>query len=133
MRFNSPRIRSLVLALGLLTWILGLTAQQVHQLLVVHVTCPEHGEVVELSSDDEPAAHAEQSGPSWQLPDGDLDHDQVCGVPTLSLGGLASASVRSPLPQVVEFDHGLRPRQHLARGPPLAFAPKTSPPALILA
>lgn len=126
----ATRARPLLVLLSALLWLVGVSAQQVHHLAVRHVTCPEHGEILELSAHEDAASATDDAGPSWEAPAGALDHDQACGVPSLAPASAAPAALAWAPPADAPLVTTPRPRQNAPRGPPLAFAPKTSPPAL---
>ena len=115
-----------VLLVTLVAWVGGLTAQVAHEASVAHVVCAEHGEVTELHDEAHEAAPAFTDG-------GEADHDHDCdlaGLPGFGPGAIALGAVVAP-PIAVE-----RPAPEPwtagapARGPPLSYAPKTSPPHL---
>lgn len=115
-----------VLLVTLVAWVGGLTAQVLHEAAVAHVVCAEHGEITELHDGEREAAPAVTDA-------GDEDHDHDCdlaGLPGFGPGEIAIGAVVAP-PLAVE-----RPAPEPwtadapARGPPLTWAPKTSPPHL---
>lgn len=126
------RSRALLLALSAVLWMLGATAQQLHQLTVRHITCPEHGEVLELSAaqGDDSVGSAPQDLPSVSDATGDLDHDLGCGVPALVHAASFTHQPSWTAPDDAPLLSHPAAHAHPARGPPLAYAPKTSPPRL---
>lgn len=117
------RLTRAVLALAAVLWGWSFSAQQLHQATVVHVVCPEHGVVTELTGGGDPHP-VETIG---ALPEG--EHHDGCALPAVAPGApalpppppvlVAEAPVALPIPQPVLSD---------TRRPPLAYAPKTSPP-----
>lgn len=96
-----------------LAWMGGLSAKLAHEITARHAVCEDHGQLVE--------------------DDGDADeHRHGC-----ELAGLPSTGAAPELPGPPE-DRLAAPahpvvacwlaRAHAPRGPPLAYAPKTSPP-----
>ena len=121
-----PRqLRVAALLLAALAWMVCDALSEYHQLVVQHVVCPEHGELLELAQDG--AQHG--SGQHQVLPASGLsDHGHGC-----SLQGLPSPEGASAAPNVVQHPARITQAPLLAqalapRGPPLAYAPKTSPP-----
>lgn len=106
----------------LLSWLGALGATQVHRYAVTHVVCEEHGEVVEIE--------AEAAEEAVAKPAPGERHDHGCDL--LGVGGPATVP-ETPRPFVAA--ETLPPPRPVAalpaapRGPPLAYAPKTSPPA----
>jgi len=123
-RFRT-RFAHLFLFLGLATWVVGLGARQLHAFESVHTICPEHGELIDM----EPGsaqAHAATAQISAEPAAEDHGHD--CALQAV----VTFATVITPVPVVTR---GKRiplsspdTRSDPARGPPLAYAPKTSPP-----
>lgn len=115
--------------LTLLAWVSTGSAALVHEYIVAHVICADHGEVVELA----PGHHdltASADHPSLRdAPLGSDHHDHGCALPAM------------PAPPDV-LPHFTMPAIHLIaswptqavvslrapRPPPLRYAPKTSPP-----
>jgi hypothetical protein len=76
-----PGSRRLLAALLGATWLLGLFASPLHQILVKHVLCAEHGQLVHASAH----AQLDHSGAEQALwvssePHGDHDHCTHCSV-----------------------------------------------------
>ncbi len=98
---------------------LALLGSQVHETLVQHVICAEHGEVVELAHD----------GPAEVAPDTDEEHEHGCG---FELVPLEQADLTHAVAAMVDFaplrSSPVLARSLAPRGPPLAYAPKTGPP-----
>ncbi len=116
-RFHTPSAR-LALLVGVCAWIVSLLGSQVHETLVQHVICAEHGEVVEVAhdttSDTAPDSDEHEHGCSFELvplEQADLAHGAAA---TAESANLAESSVLA--------------RSLAPRGPPLDFAPKTGPP-----
>lgn len=110
------------LALAGLLWIWAFCAQQIHGATVVHVVCPEHGEVTELAPGGAPVDHATISA----LPDG--EHHDGCALPAIAPALLPTALAPLHPQEAPELLPSLRPILPDVRGPPLTYAPKTSPP-----
>lgn len=116
------------LALGLLLWVTGSWANQLHEYLVLHAVCADHGEVVELAAHGAEAAHAHDRQASIGEAHPDDEHDHGCASLLATWHGLPGAPPLTP-PLVVKPHRAVRVWAHAApRGPPLAWAPKTSPP-----
>lgn len=98
---------------------------RLHAVAVPHVTCPEHGEVVELHAGDDSVA--QDAVPTLRDAPASHAHDDGCALPpalaALAIGARASfeATVPAPATLTVIATRGARP-------PPLRYAPKTSPP-----
>jgi len=120
-----------MLVVGLLAWTWGLVFQGVHAVTTVHVRCEQHHEIVEFRVTGGVAADAE----GHHHPEIKADHHrphpehycvlqgiQLLGTPTIAVLAPSRFLQYVPLRQV-------RPRTSDApRGPPLEYAPKTSPP-----
>jgi hypothetical protein len=119
--------------LGLLAavaWVLSALAGQIHGLRTVHAVCLQHGELIDVPARQADAhADGDRSGPTAWL--GAPDDDHGCRIEVLV--------PLEPLPVVfVRAAHRLSfplvdplAAHEAPRGPPLAYAPKTSPPALV--
>ncbi len=122
--------RRCALLLGLMVWLLGSLAQQIHLAAVVHVVCADHGEVVEI---DRGHAHAavddRAAGPRLEAPVDGPAHEHGCDLDDALRFALAApdASHALPAPRAL-VQRRLSLPVGAPRGPPLAFAPKTSPP-----
>jgi hypothetical protein len=133
MRRLRTDLARLWLLLGLTSWLAAVGVQRVHELTVEHVRCVEHGEMHELEPIDQVAhasAHTHEAGPDLRAEDPRVDHDHGCaldGALLWALASIASATAPEPPPAL--------PQRYVVtagapRGPPLAYAPKTSPPAI---
>jgi hypothetical protein len=120
-------MRRLLAACACVVWILGSAGDLLHGVMVTHVLCQEHG-VVEHAPD---AVHADpdhDAAPSVRSAQ-QSSHGEECPLecipgssalvptPALGLAYVLTPAQRSPFVY-----------QGAPRGPPLAFAPKTSPP-----
>jgi hypothetical protein len=124
-------------------------AQTVHESLVTHAICPEHGELldvaplhVDVSAADEAAlANIDAANPSAADRDATHPHAKPSGAPaghdecwfaTLLRPGsthwVSAPAHLVPLTRVA-FNDAIRPCVRAAAIPPLSFAPKHSPPA----
>ena len=128
LRFTHPALRVVAFVAAVL-WAWSVGAGQVHRLLVDHVVCDAHDETVEVHRGAGPSAEAsDDHGPTWAAPTPHPEH------------GCATATVvpHEPPPFVVLLAVSRlswKTADPLAlseapRGPPLAYAPKTSPPDL---
>lgn len=121
----------LLVAFAAILWAWSSTSALVHPFLVRHATC-EHGDVVEVHADGE-ADHASAApSPDDQIGAAtmDDDHDHGCSVPS---GASSHRKAHPQLPSpwaIAQLHPATWWAGAPARGPPLAFAPKTSPPAL---
>jgi hypothetical protein len=102
-------------------------AAMVHPLQTQHVVCPEHGEVVEVG-EPEPASAA-TAEEHLQAP-APLEHRHDCDLGGLMLLTSEPGLCRPPESPQVELSGPVLARSQAPRGPPLDYAPKTSPPAL---
>lgn len=124
---------------ALLAWVISGTAALEHQYAVAHVWCAEHGELMELDRDRTSASASE--GVTASASDGVTvselrvsaeHHDHGCCLP-----GTATPTDELPVllnPPVVSLPAwpAMAVTTTLApRGPPLVYAPKTSPPATV--
>lgn len=124
--------RAALLFMALLAWTMGLGARLVHRVEVTHVVCAAHGALMELGEESAEGS-TEVASPSDAGGDPDDDdhgeHDHDCSLDGVSAVALASAPPALGFPWAFARAHDDRAaRLPLARGPPLAFAPKTSPP-----
>jgi len=112
------------LLLGLLAWLGGSVAQMAHHVLVAHVVCAEHGEVVEA---DAHSTRAHVAAPELRSADADTPEHGcdfelatfTATVPTFTGVAVAADRVADSRPLT---------RARAPRVRPLAYAPKTSPP-----
>lgn len=129
-----PRLRAifarLALVMALVAWAGGQLASTVHDLQTLHLRCLEHGHVIERDAHlpDTVGQDARDPGPQLkQAPDcGDhVDHCPLQLLPSLHHASDPVLAVRpAPLYTPAAPVQAATP----ARGPPLAYAPKTSPP-----
>lgn len=122
-------LRRFALLLGAVAWVSGWSASLVHQSLTLHVTCETHGDVVDVghgasfvSADD----HHDVIGAL----DADDAHDHDCAFQALGLARIPH--VAGVVAHVASFTRQDDPAPTIRapRGPPLAYAPKTSPPSV---
>jgi hypothetical protein len=119
-------VRVLV-AFATILWAWSSTSALVHPFLVRHATC-EHGDVVEVHGDHDGASAAPDDGDQIGAADLDDDHEHGCSVPTTA-SDHRKARLLVPSPwSLVQPNPVTWWADAPARGPPLAFAPKTSPP-----
>jgi len=118
----------LVLLLGMCAWLGGLMSASMHEALVQHTVCAEHGEVVEL--DGEVVSVAGQDGPQLRALDGAETHEHGCSFDLLLVDDVViSPSVEATPPEAPPLTTTAMTSPGAPRGPPLAYAPKTSPPS----
>ena len=125
-----PIATRVFLTLGLVAWISGSFASGLHYLLVQHVVCVDHGDVIELDSHGHEATVLVSSGieiSSTQQhghPDHGCDEDLAdrIGVPTVAWVAPHFRTAQ----HLLDVQRGVT----APRGPPLAYAPKTGPPTL---
>lgn len=141
---SSPRARQrrrawfrhLSVWVGLLC-LLGQVSSSLHMLLVRHVRCAEHGELVhaeEHQNGAHAAVHAAgvPGGPSLRASEGDGDHGHDHCLVWSDRRKLALLPAAIPAPRVPiegEAPFSLRPVASVHRLRLYAYAPKTSPPA----
>lgn len=119
-------LRHLLVGLACVVWVAGASGTQLHDVLYTHVWCAEHG-VVEHGSEIA-VADVHGSGPMVRSADSS-SHGEACGfdgVPPAAWRLPATAPVLAyvlPLYRLSPIALAQAPR-----GPPLRFAPKTSPP-----
>lgn len=122
------RAARIALMVGLCGWVAGLFSSLIHEVLVEHVVCPEHGEIIELGDG---TAHAETTtdGPELFASDAPADHEHGCLEEILMLEGMQVVTLHLGVPTDLVWPAPpvLAIRQ-APRGPPLSYAPKTSPP-----
>jgi len=128
LRTNTARLWLLI---GLLAWLCTTSAQQVHEAVVQHIRCADHGQLVEVDSHTSHAdASASLDGNDSNDSNDSDEHDQHCDL-DLSLA-VALPTLTPPLvPHLGRWAPEQQPPQLGApRGPPLTWAPKTSPPTI---
>jgi hypothetical protein len=114
--------------LASLVWLWTVIVGQIHDLRVLHVVCPEHHEVIELH----PSAVADDGHHRAELTAGASAHAHDHGCVIGSFPSLGTPTG----PAVVRLALRVRPIGEPvpvsppARGPPLDYAPKTSPPSV---
>lgn len=121
----------LALLLALVAWAGGQVASSVHRLQVLHVQCVEHGHTIERSLT-EGGGDGEQARAADELkaPPDCGEHSGHCALHALPQVAEAPAVARLEPPPRVDLPVRTFGLATLARGPPLSYAPKTSPPAL---
>lgn len=122
-------LRAALLLVVSALWLGSTIALQVHERLVQHIMCAEHGHTIELGYHHD-TDHPADGQRRWRgAPQGD-GHHHACeheGVATPTVP--FAAHLQTPLPPVL-WPSTAPPTLRVApRGPPLAYAPKTSPPA----
>lgn len=128
---RSPTLVRLVMCVGLCAWLFGSFASGLHALLVRHVVCEEHGQLVELDHHQAQAAtEPSDDAVTVTAAAGHDSHDHGCTDELTDRSGLAQAhgvaAVGRRIKRSVEPLRGAE----APRGPPLAYAPKTSPPVV---
>jgi len=99
-----------------------------HEALVQHAVCAEHGEVVEL--DGEVISAAPANGPQLRALDLVDEHEHGCGFDLVLVDEVViSPAVDATAAAAVLPEPGPMATPGTPRGPPLAYAPKTSPPS----
>lgn len=124
--------RSLVhglLALSAAVWLFSGVASGLHHLLVRHVVCADHGELVELDDEHAAAAAVPSEGPELRAVD-HHDHDHGCDELLVDRLALPTAHAKPAHFLVLSWRSAPMTGAEAPRGPPLAYAPKTSPPSL---
>lgn len=125
MRRLPANVLRLVALLATLSWLGGSIAQLAHAALVQHVVCDEHGEVVELA---EGAQHHDVDRVEIAVPDAE-DHGHGCDFEHATFTAASLELPAAPVPALVPVPTtNDLVRAAPPRGPPLAYAPKTSPP-----
>jgi len=127
---NSSRTlgAQICLAVGLLAWVGASFNSVVHKIVVEHVVCAEHGEVVELDRGDAAATETAQSGPALHADSPSPEHDHDC---LFEFIVFEAAEVSESTFTIAALDHPHASHLEPAcptRGDPLHYAPKTSPP-----
>lgn len=117
--FRSPA-GHLALLLTLILWVGGMTATQVHGVSVLHVTCDEHGEIVEVTAAHGDRAHA--AGDPLE------DHAHGCLFEDVVLAAIPTLALAVPERERIQPREVHEPGVGGPRAPPLSYAPKTSPP-----
>ncbi len=117
-------LRTAAALFAALAWAMGSVAAVLHEASTVHVVCDDHGHVLELE-----AGHVDAPVHDTLSQGEHDDHDHGCAFAPASTGVEATAQSDTTIPSVPPL--ALRPsvRPDAPRGPPLAFAPKTSPPS----
>ena len=118
-----PHLARLTLILGVVAWVLGWSASLVHRSVTVHVVCEVHGDTVDVGHAQVGVAPAQDVAKA--LAD---EHDHDCAIHALGVARvplLHGPVVR--VERIARVDDPF-PALHAPRGPPLSYAPKTSPP-----
>lgn len=129
-RLRAIFVRLMVVA-AMLAWVGGQLASTIHQLETVHLRCAEHGHTIEIERSEVAAAghvHAEQDELVAAADCG--EHEPHCLHQLLPQTPLAAVTPTTGLPALAHPALPFAAHHHDARGPPLAYAPKTSPPAI---
>jgi len=125
-RLRAQRLFRLYVGLLCVLWIGGTLNIQLHDALYTHVVCADHG-VVEHGTEVHAEA-ADHDGTSITEEDAS-EHGEACpmqGVP--SFAPTVPAAIASSAPMVSPTTPSPLVDPAAPRGPPLAYAPKTSPP-----
>lgn len=123
-------VRLVVLA-AMLAWTGGQLASTLHKLETVHIRCAEHGHVIEIErSTVASAGHVHAPQDELRAASDCGEHEAHCLHQLLPQTPAVSAAAPMGLPALAHPASLPSVHQHDARGPPLAYAPKTSPPAI---
>lgn len=116
------------MVLAVVAWFAGQLGASLHDLQTLHLQCMEHGHTIERAVD-APHDPVARNGHD-ELREAPLCGDHVDHCPMQLLPSVASsASVHAAsLPAPVFVPAVPAATSEPARGPPLAFAPKTGPP-----
>jgi len=120
-------LRRILIGWACVLWILGSGGTQLHDVMYTHIMCPEHG-VLEHAPDTADVASAHDSGPSILSAD-KSSHGEECPFECIPSSAALVPAPAPGLAYVLKFAEP-SPFVHVGapRGPPLAYAPKTSPP-----
>jgi hypothetical protein len=129
MSWRSPLARFAVL-LGAVAWVSGWSASLVHHSLTVHVTCEVHGDLVDVGHAGPSVGVAERDHDVARALDVADDHDHDCALQALGVARIPAVAWPSALSTRLERPDDPVPAERAPRGPPLAYAPKTSPPGV---
>lgn len=120
------------LLIGMCAWIAGSVASSIHHVVVQHAVCAQHGEVVELAHGE--AVEFDDDVVASELPElraapATPVHDHGCSFDVGSLDGTeVTPAEMTSLRLLVWPETAPLPACQPPRGPPLGYAPKTSPP-----
>jgi hypothetical protein len=123
----SKPLRFLAMVVALVAWVGGATAFEEDEHASLHVDCFEHGQVEELRG-----SQVEKAAPGAYSTDRDAGRHHAC-----EFAGCVMAAAPPPVAvvpscfRVARIAAAVAVRPGAPRGPPLAYAPKTSPPALV--
>lgn len=122
-----PLLHRLLVGWACVVWVAGASGSQLHELLYTHVMCAEHG-VLEHAPDGINASSDEDQGPSIRSADRS-SHGEACPFQCIPSSAAVLPAPAAALAYVIEFvEPALIVHTAAPRGPPLAYAPKTSPP-----
>lgn len=129
-RTRAILLRLLVLT-ALLAWTGGQLAASLHKLETVHVRCAEHGHVIEIELATVASAdHVHPQQDELRAATDCGEHEQHCLHQLLPQTPQVQSQALPGLPQGSQPLLVVAATHHDARGPPLSYAPKTSPPAI---
>jgi hypothetical protein len=129
MLFHLPLLlRRVLIGWACVVWVVGSSGTQLHAVLYTHVICAEHG-VVEHAADAAVATtSAHDEGPSVRSAD-ESAHGEACPFDCVPSSAALIPISAPALAYVITFaETSLVPLAGAPCGPPLAYAPKTSPP-----
>ncbi|MDP6931660.1 MAG: hypothetical protein QGG40_02030 [Myxococcota bacterium] len=130
MRRWRSRTAKFSLLAGLFAWMIVSFVAMLHEVVVQHMVCAEHGEVLELDATATASkAGIDRTGPELRTARPDLAQAHGCVFELVVFEDTLNPVLAR---NVVELSHaGASIPVPLATplGPPLAYAPKTSPPA----
>jgi len=118
----------LSLLTGLCAWLVVSFVAIVHEVVIQHVVCAEHGEVLELDTAIATDIASKTAGPNIRAAGTDLAEEHGCA---FEMVFLEHGVVGAPIPTLNAWSApqaGFVATAHAPRGPPLAYAPKTDPP-----
>lgn len=116
----------------LIVWLTTESTALLHEYTVTHVWCAEHGGLVEQQSSGVSVSSSKDETTIQAGPNDRDHHEHGCGLP----GGPPTTDDLPRILNVPEVSASAWPAVAIVtcrapRPPPLAYAPKTSPPALV--
>jgi hypothetical protein len=118
-----------LLLVAMCAWVAGSFVASVHDVVVQHVVCAEHGEVFELGTEGSRVYQPETGGSELRPATPDPSHDHGCSFDVVFLDGMTvGLPAMFSLPFIHSPNFALLAIAEAPCAPPLVYAPKTSPP-----
>ena len=117
---------------GMCSWLVVSFVAMLHDVVIQHVVCAEHGEVLELEAVQTSATTDAMAGPQARAAGEVLAETHGCVFDLVCLDDAVVATFAPTISEVNPPIHAELANSATPRGPPLSYAPKTGPPLSII-